>query len=75
MADDVYNTIKPVESLKNVTGLTPAKRREEKKRRPNPRKEQKQESELQSDESAREQDHDDELAVDKGDQHSIDYCA
>jgi hypothetical protein len=75
MADDVHNSIKPVESMKNVTGLTPAKRREEKKRRPNPRREQKQESEPQSDESAGEQDHGDELVVDKGDQHSIDYCA
>jgi hypothetical protein len=75
MADDIYNTIKPVDTLKNVTGLTPAKRGEEKKRRPNPRKEQKHKSQPQPDEAAGEQDQDNELVVDKGDQHSIDYCA
>ena len=33
MADYDSNMIKPVESLQNITGLTPAKRREERKRR------------------------------------------
>jgi hypothetical protein len=33
MADSDYNMIKPVEGLPNIPGLTPAKRREERKRR------------------------------------------
>ncbi len=35
MADNDFNTIKPVESLQNITSLTPARRREERKRRRN----------------------------------------
>jgi len=33
MADYDSNLIKPVDSLKNITGITPAKHREERKRR------------------------------------------
>ena len=33
MPDNDYNIIKPVETLQNVAGLTPAKRRKQKKRR------------------------------------------
>jgi hypothetical protein len=33
MADYDSNMIKPVQSLKNISGLTPAKQREERKRR------------------------------------------
>ena len=35
MADNDFNIIKPVESLQNIAGLTPARRREERKRQRN----------------------------------------
>lgn len=69
MADSDYSLIKPVESPQNVTGLTPAKRREERKHRRNLHQEEKQKAENTGDESA------DELVADENDRHSIDYCA
>jgi len=36
MADNDFSTIKPVENLQNVAGLTPTGQRQERKRRQNP---------------------------------------
>ncbi|MHC4475159.1 MAG: hypothetical protein ACYTEL_05925 [Planctomycetota bacterium] len=69
MADSDYSIIKPVESLQNVTGLTPAKRREERKQRRNLHQEEEHKAEQAVDESG------DELVADEDDRHSIDYCA
>jgi hypothetical protein len=75
MPDSDYNIIKPVESLHNVAGLTPAKRREERKRRRDLHKGESQESEQELNESVDEESLGNELTEDETDQHSIDYCA
>jgi len=36
MMENDFNTIKPVENLQNVAGLTPAGQQQERKRRPHP---------------------------------------
>ena len=61
MADKDSNTIKPVESLQNITGLTPARRREERKRRQDLHKKQQQEIEEEPNETIDEQNLSDEL--------------
>ncbi|MHC4192955.1 MAG: hypothetical protein ACYS8I_03540 [Planctomycetota bacterium] len=74
MADSDSNIIKPVESLHNIAGLTPAKRREERKRRQNGPEQENDEFEQQTDESVDEQDVSD--FDNNGDaQNTIDYCA
>lgn len=74
MADSDSNIIKPVESLHNIAGLTPAKRREERKRRQNGPEQEDDEFEQQTDESVDEQDVSD--FDNNGDaQNTIDYCA
>ena len=70
MAENNYNIIKPVESLQNIRGLTPAKRREERKKQQNLQKQNEEEAEQQVDESTNE-----ETTENEGEQHSIDYCA
>ncbi len=47
MADNDFNMVKPVESLQNISGLSPAKRREERKRRQTPFGQKKEEAEQQ----------------------------
>ena len=66
MADSDFNFIPPVEHLHNVPSLTPAKDREERKRRPRPPA-GKREPTKQDDENGRN--------PDDGGSHSIDYCA
>ena len=84
MADYDSNMIKPVEGLQNITGLTPTKRREERKRRQqlHQEKEEKGEQELNGavDESA--QGEGNPLKEWTGNEHDqnpedtgIDYCA
>jgi len=75
MADKDYNIIKPVEGLQNITGLTPTRRREQRKRRQDLNKENKEEAEQELNDSIAEKTVDSELAEDEKDQHSIDYCA
>jgi hypothetical protein len=91
MADNDSNTIKPVESLQNIPVLTPAKRREQGKRRSaegGRHKGNKEHSELEQDSLADEprplekgldeQDLDVELTENEDDQSAsggIDYCA
>ena len=74
MADNNYNIIKPVENLQNIGGVTPAKRREERKRRQNLKEQNEQEPEQQLNESV-EEDLSNETNESQGEQHSIDYCA
>jgi len=69
MADNEHNIIKSVESLQNIGGLTPAKRRQERKKRQDLHKQNDQKRELAEDklnESTEE---------DNQDRYSIDYCA
>ncbi len=77
MADNDFNIIKPVENLQNVGALTPAKRREERKKRQNLHEKNNRQRPLpenEPDESAAE-DIDSEIADNDQEQHSIDYCA
>lgn len=77
MADNDINIIKPVENLQNVGGLTPAKRREERKKRQNLHEKNNRQRpipENEPDESA-DEDIDSEMADNEREQHSIDYCA
>ena len=77
MAEIEHNIIKPVESLRNIGNITPAKRREERKKRQNLKEqnqEQRQLAEEQSDESTEENIDRDIIAKDRDD-NSIDYCA
>ena len=82
MADYDSNTIKPVEGLQSITGLTPAKRREERKQRRQLQQENEKEGEQQLDESVDEQDMADSpekqtenRANRNHDDTRIDYCA
>ncbi len=81
MADYDSNMIKPVEGLQSITGLTPAKRRQERKRRQQFNKESEEKDEQLINESA-EQDMDNtsEVWTEKPDNMNsettgIDYCA
>ncbi len=66
MADSDFNFIPPVEHLHNVTGLTPAKEREQRKRRPRPP--------TGKHEAAKQDEQNGQKSSDSG-SHSIDYCA
>ncbi len=68
MADSDFNFIPPVEHLQNVPGLTPAKDREQRKRRPRPPG-GKGEPVQQDEEKENGQ------KSGNGESHSIDYCA
>jgi hypothetical protein len=77
MAEIDRNIIKPVESLRNIGNITPAKRREERKKRQNLNEqdqEQRRGDEDQPDESA-EENAGREIAEKDRDDNSIDYCA
>jgi len=69
MADSDFNTVKPVESLHNVQGLTPTTRRQERKRSQNGQAEHHEEPE-ENQEEAQEN-----ATLDDGQNHAIDYCA
>jgi len=82
MADYNSNMIKPVEGLQSITGLTPAKRREERKQQQQLDQENEEKDEQEMDESFEQQDMDnldeewtenrDDLNPEKT---GIDYCA
>lgn len=74
MPDNDSNIIKPVEGLHNIAGLTPAKRREERKRRQNLQQEESPEPERELNEPVDEQDSS-KSADDRNDENTIDYCA
>ncbi len=71
MADNNYNIIKPVESLQNIRGLTPAKRRKEGKKQQDLHKRKEKEPEQEANEANEAN----EAVKNDEDQHSIDYCA
>ncbi len=73
--DNDYNTIKPVEGLQNITGLSPTRRREERKRRRNAPFEDSEESEQDLSESTEQTTGGSESTGDEKDKHSIDYRA
>jgi hypothetical protein len=75
MADNDFNTIKPVDSLHNIAGLTPAGRREQRKRRHNLHPEAEEEPEQEPGDSVDERSDMDKLTRDDDDPHSIDYRA
>ena len=77
MADNDHNIIKPVDGLQNIAGLTPAKRREERKKQQNLPEQKDQQRELAEDElnESTEKDVGSEIIENAQDRHSIDYCA
>jgi hypothetical protein len=76
MTDDNYNIVKPVESHQNITGLTPAEPRDEKKKRQNLNKQENRQHELAKDElnESGKEDIGNEIDENDQDKHSIDYC-
>ena len=66
MTDNDFNTIKAVENLPTVAGLTPTGQRQERKRRPTPPRRDQDSGETPPDKAATERD---------TDSHKIDYCA
>jgi len=75
MADNDSSIIKPMESLQNIEGLTPTRRREERKRKQSLNKQNKEEPEEELNESVDQQDLGNELTENESDQNTIDYCA
>lgn len=77
MADNDYNIIKPVESMKNVGDITPAKRREERKKRQNSRAQKDRQRQLAGDSlnQSIEENINSDIAEEDQNEHSIDYCA
>ena len=77
MVDNNYNIIKPVESLQNVGGLTPTKRRQERKKRQNSREQNEEQRQLAEDElnELTEEDISSKITEEDRNEHSIDYRA
>jgi hypothetical protein len=82
MADNDYNTIKPVQSLQNIGNITAAKRREERKKRQNSREKENRQEQLGENElgenelnESTEQDSYGKIAENDRDENSIDYRA
>ncbi len=75
MADSDSNIIKPVDSLLSIPTVTSAGRRENRKRRQQPQKENKEYSEQEQNGSADEQDSQSGLNENEDDRNTIDYCA
>lgn len=75
MAENNDNMIKPVESLQNITRLTPAKRREERRRRRGPHAGTGQPSQEQPNDAPDETPLGESSLEQDTDHHSIDYCA
>jgi hypothetical protein len=70
MANSDFNTIKPVENLQNVAGLTPTGQRQERKRRQNPPRRGQERQGMPPDKAQEEQ-----APGRDSDSHTIDYCA
>jgi len=75
MADNDSSIIKPMEGLQNIEGLTPTRRREERKRKQSLNKQNKEGPEEELNESVDQQDLGNELTENESDQNTIDYCA
>ena len=76
MADYDSNLIKPVDSLKNISGLIPVKHREERKRRQQSYHDnnEKDDETMQGQETSTEKKSDDESDI-NSESIGIDYCA
>lgn len=76
MADNEHNIIKSVEVLHNIGSLTPAKRRQERKKRQNLHRqnEQRESTEDEQNQSTN-KNVSSEIPEDEQDRPSIDYCA
>ena len=74
MEDNDYNIIKPVEIMHNIEALTPAQRREERKRKQQSRKQNEEKHKQELNEPNDGDNHSSE-PENKADGHSIDYCA
>jgi hypothetical protein len=77
MADNEHDIIKSVEVLHNIGSLTPAQRRQERKKRQNLQRQNDRERELTKDQQSKSTDKNvsSETPEDEQDKHSIDYCA
>ncbi len=76
MADNEHTIIKSVEVLHNIGSLTPAQRRQERKKRQNSHGQNDQERESTKDELNKSTDKNiSSETEDEQDRHSIDYCA
>lgn len=71
MADTDFNIIQPVDNIHNVQGLTPAKRRQQRKRQQHAPAEHQEEPEEQGPDDSKDQ----QTPDTDGGSHSIDYCA
>jgi hypothetical protein len=74
-ADNDANTIKPVDSLQNIPILTPTKRREQRKRRQQPARENIKLTEHGQSNLDDEPDLESEPTKNENDENTIDYCA
>ncbi len=77
MAEIDHNIIKPVESLHNIGGVTPAKRRQERRKRQDLNEQNQEQSRVEEDQvdESVEENTDREIAEKDQDDHTIDYCA
>jgi len=75
MADYDSNMIKPVQSLKNISGLTPVKQREERKRRQKLHHENEEKDESARDEETPPEEQTGNKSDINSDSIGIDYCA
>ncbi|MDD5011719.1 MAG: hypothetical protein PHQ00_06310 [Phycisphaerae bacterium] len=73
MADDSYNLIKPIDNNQSIIGLTPAKKREERKKRQNMNKQQNRHQDEPSEPDSEKISGT--IAGNDADEHSIDYYA
>ncbi len=74
MADNDYNIIRPVEGSQSISSLTPARRREQRKRRHPLGEEEKQEQNDEPDEREEQQSCEENIE-NQNDEHKIDYRA
>ena len=75
MADFDSNMIKPVDGLKNISGLTPVKHREERKRRRQLHHEKKEKDETIQDEEIQQEKGEGKESDINTDSIGIDYCS
>ena len=75
MIDNDSAIIKPVEQSQNVGGLTPAQRREERKRRKNMHRENTEKPEQEQNDPDENKSAGNEFTEKEKARHSIDYCA
>jgi hypothetical protein len=77
MADNEHDIIKSVEVLHNIGSLSPAQRRQERKKRQNLTRQNDQERKFTEDELNKSTDKNisSEINENEQDRHSIDYCA